>query len=66
MSSDDRVKRPETEEPGGAHASRGYHRPHFEDYGDARDLTRSNPGAGPDGAFFDGADAGLDGAGTAS
>jgi hypothetical protein len=36
------------------------------DYGNARDLTRSNVGVGPDGAVFDNADAGLDGAGTAS
>lgn len=43
-----------------------YHRPALQDYGNARDLTRSNPGVGPDGAFFDGADFGADGAGTAS
>ena len=43
-----------------------YHQPTLEDYGNARDLTKSNAGVGPDGAPFDNADSGLDGAGTAS
>jgi hypothetical protein len=43
-----------------------YHQPKLEDYGNARDLTKSNPGAGPDGAIFDNVDSGADGAGTAS
>ena len=43
-----------------------YHRPVVEDFGDARDLTKGNTGTGTDGAPFDGADSGLDGAGTAS
>jgi len=54
-------QRPEPEKTPGR-----YHAPSLKDYGSARDLTRANPGSGPDGAFFDGADAGLDGAGTAS
>ena len=44
----------------------GYQKPTLTDHGDARDLTRSNPGSGGDGAPFDGGDTGLDGGGTAS
>lgn len=43
-----------------------YHPPTLQDYGNARDLTRSNAGSGGDGAFSDGVDGGLDGPGTAS
>jgi hypothetical protein len=53
-------------QPSNVQPTKRYHRPSLEDYGDARDLTRSNAGIGGDGAPFDGADAGLDGAGTAS
>lgn len=45
---------------------KAYHTPTLRSYGNARDLIRSNAGSGPDGAIFDGADFGTDGAGTAS
>ena len=59
-------KAEQANEPNETVEQKKYHRPVVEDFGDARDLTKSNVGTGPDGAFFDGADAGLDGAGTAS
>jgi len=59
-------KREENQQPAHEAARKPYRRPTLEDYGDARDITRSNVGTGPDGAFFDNADSGLDGAGTAS
>jgi hypothetical protein len=55
-----------SEKPQAQDTTDRYHAPSLKDYGNARDLTRSNPGVGPDGAFFDGADSGTDGAGTAS
>ena len=54
------------DQSGTVQATKRYHRPSLEDYGDARDLTRSNVGVGGDGAIFDNVDSGLDGAGTAS
>ena len=59
-------QRNESSERGTGDEPKRYHRPTLEDYGDARDLTRSNVGTGPDGAFFDGFDAGFDAPGTAS
>lgn len=56
----------ESNEPRDVEKAKRYHPPVLEDYGDARDLTRSNAGVGPDGAPFDGADGMADGAGTAS
>lgn len=54
------------DQPSKGQTSKRYHRPSLEDYGNARDLTRSNVGTGGDGAIFDNVDSGLDGAGTAS